>query len=319
MAVFENRPAIGVGACVVGQPVRYNGESKRRNPHLQALQDVADLRPFCPEMAIGLGVPRQPVRLVGTAENQRLMDSDTQTRDFSEPTRAYAAWLLEHNHDLAGYVLVKGSPSCGLQRVKRYHSNGQVAAADATGLFAAELQRIQPLLPVEEDGRLYDHRLRENFITRVYAWSDWLRLRAEPISHGRLIAFWSRYKYLVMAHHIPSYQQLGRLLSNGKLRDDGETADRFINIMMEALKHPASRAGYSNALQHVRGYLKQHLTAAEKRSVDDAIERYRLEQVPLVVPFTLLKHLFAQHHDTYIAQQAFMFPYPEQLGLRNHI
>lgn len=312
-------PAIGVGACLIGQPVRYNGESKRLNPHIQQLGEAAELRPFCPEMAIGLGVPRRPIRLVGDIGELRLMDSETQTEDFTRPTRAYADWLLKHNRDLSGYILVKGSPSCGYQRVKRYQANGHTAGADATGMFAAELQRLNPLLPVEEDGRLYDPRLRENFVTRVFAYANWLRLQASGLTQHKLSSFWARYKYLVMAHDVPAYQHLGRSLSYARKSDCDAAAAEFISVLMQALRNPASRGGYTNVLHHIRGYLKRELSTAEKHSVDGVIEQYKSDQVPLVVPLTLLKHLFAQYHNAYIDQQVFLFPYPDALGLRNQI
>jgi len=313
------KPLIGIGACLIGQPVRYNGESKRRNPHIESLREHADLRPFCPEMGIGLGVPRQTVRLVGEPGRERLVDSDTGSHDHTEAMKAYARTVLQQEPRLAGYILVKGSPSCGYERVKRYNDKGHIAANDASGLFAAELMHLHPLLPVEEDGRLHDHSLRENFITRVYAWHDWQQFSAGAVDHHGLTRFWARYKYLVMAHHVEGYRRIGRLLANGKARPTAAIAEEFITLLMAALAKPATRKTHTNVLQHMRGYLKRELGEADKQELDEVIEHYRSGIVPLVVPLTLLRHHFRRHRSDYIQQQVFLRPYPEQLSLRNHV
>jgi uncharacterized protein YbgA (DUF1722 family)/uncharacterized protein YbbK (DUF523 family) len=314
-----SQPLVGIGACLVGQPVRYNGDSKRRNPHIDALASHVRLRPFCPELAIGMGVPRKPVRLVGEPGDVALVDSDSQSRDYTLPMQDCARqWLSEHAA-MAGYILVKGSPSCGYQRVKRYNAAGSSVGADAVGIFAAQLLQLNPLLPVEEDGRLHDHSLRENFICRVFVYHHWLQLLAGGLSHHRLLGFWARHKYLAMAHHVPSYRQIGRLLAEAKSKPLDSTAEAFIALLMQALAMVASRKSHTNVLQHIRGYLKRDLQAQDQQELDRLIEQYRTGIVPLVVPLTLLRHHFKRHRNAYIEQQVFMLPYPEQLSLRNAI
>ncbi len=315
----SDKPLVGIGACLIGQPVRYNGESKRSNQHIQYFSDVVQLQPFCPEVGIGLGVPRKTLRLVGSADQIRLVDSDTQQQDVTSPIRSYADRVFTNNPQLAGYILVKGSPSCGYERVKRYNDRGHPVASDARGIFADALHRLDPLLPLEEDGRLNDHALRENFVTRVYAYHDWKCLLDNDYTFHDLIQFWSRYKYLVMAHHIDSYREIGRLLANSSDTQLAEKARRMGYLLMSALQHMATRKTHTNVLQHIRGYLKHSLNREEKQEVDAVIEQYRNNIVPLIVPLTLLKHLFNRHHNDYIQQQVFMYPYPEQLSLRNHI
>lgn len=317
--MHTNRPTIGIGACLVGKKVRYNGDSKRRNSHIEALKEQTDVLPFCPEMGIGMGVPRQTVRLVGEHGRERLMDSATQTVDYTDPMRSYAADLLSSNPQLSGYILVKGSPSCGFGRVKRYNTKGNVVLNDAVGIFAAELKRLEPLLPVEEDGRLNDAGLRENFVARVFTYHDWKSFQAGPVSYHGLMQFWSRYKYLLMSHHVATYKEIGRLLADATARPVEQTADMFIERLMFGLTHLATRKTHSNVLQHIRGYLKRHIESSDKQEMDSLITRYRSGQIPLVVPLTLLRHHFRRHASEYIDKQVYMQPYPEQLNLRNFI
>lgn len=311
------RPVIGVGACLLGHPVRYNGEAKRKNRHLEALRDHCELQNFCPEVAIGLGVPRATVRLVDSGDSVRLTDSKTHQYDYSEAIRDYAAYIVDANPVMAGYIGVKGSPSCGYQRVKRFNEGGRPLASDAQGVFIAELQRLNPLLPIEEDGRLNDAGLRENFLTRVFSYADWMQHVASGISHRMLVEFWSRYKYLVMAHHVESYQSIGRLIANTDKRRIEETAQAFAAMLMRALMYRPSRGSHANVLEHIRGYLKNRLTRDDKAELSELISQYRQGIVPLVVPLTLISHHFKQHHNPYIAQQTFLQPHPKALGLRN--
>ena len=313
------KPVIGVGSCLVGNPVRYNGEHKRSNAHLERLRDFFELTPFCPEVGIGMGVPREPIRLVGTSEQLRAMDSKSQTHDFTEPLRQYADALLSRHAELAGYVLVKGSPSCGMERVNRYSDQGAHAGRDGVGIFAHRLMSQSPLLPVEEDGRLHDPALRESFVCRVYTWNAWQQLMAGDFRLADLLRFWASHKYLVLARDNTAYRTIGRLLANHDSRPVNELAEAFIHLLMPALARPASRKGHTNALQHVKGYLKKHLGREESQDIDRCIEQYRLGLVPLVVPITLLRHQFRKYPNPYIDQQLFLMPYPDELSLRNHI
>ena len=315
----DSKPTIGIGACLVGQAVRYSGDSKRKNPHIENIKNHLNLNSFCPEMAIGLGVPRETIRLVGDLGNIRLTDSNTQTKDYTEPMKNYAAQVFASNPDMAGYILVKGSPSCGYARVKRYNEKGNSMGADAMGLFAEELHKHDPLLPLEEDGRLNDAMLRENFISRVYAYNDWKETVKAGINHRSLIEFWARYKYMVMAHSINNYKTIGRLLANNQHESIDALAQEFITLLMDSLKSMASRKSRTNVLEHIRGYLKKQLSSDDKQELSQVINQYRSGIVPLVVPLTLLRHHFKRHHHDYIAKQVFFQPYPDQLSLRNHI
>ncbi len=313
------RPIIGVGSCLVSQPVRFNGGHKRRNETIERLKKHMNLVPICPEMGIGLGVPRDTIRLVNINGELRARDSDTQTKDYTEKLKNYADEQLHRFPNIGGYIFVKGSPSCGFERVSIYNETGNGIGNDASGIYAQRLMKLNPLLPVEEDGRLYDHSLRESFVSRVYLYHDWQLLTQSGITFKKLSDFYSRYKYLVMAHSVPIYKELGPLLSNGKQHPLSDLAEQIIVLMTNALKKVATRRSNTNVLQHLQGYLKDKLSKDDKQSLRSLIEQYREGIVPLVVPMTLLQHHFKNSPDQYIASQVFMQPYPEDLALRSHL
>lgn len=310
------KPKLGIGSCLAGREVRYNGQAKAANDYVRALCETFEVQPFCPEMGAGLGVPRPPIHLVGSDDELRILDVATHEHDHTDAIAGYARTVLDKAPDISGYILVKGSPSCGYERVKRFNQKGNIVAHDARGIFASALARLDPLLPLEDDGRLNDPALRESFVTRVCAYHEWKQLRSAGLSKRGLIDFYSRHKYLVMAHHVPSYKRLGPLLAD--MGNDLETvADQFIEIFMGALTERATRRSHANVLQHLAGYLKKNLSSPERQRLAGLIDKYRTGQVPLVVPVTMLQHHFANSPNAYIDQQVFMSPYPEELQLRN--
>jgi len=310
---------IGISACLLGQPVRYNGGHKASQLCLEVLSRHFEFIPLCPEQAIGLGVPRQPIRLVGDPQNPRAQGTKDPELDVSEALRDYGQRAAGQLHDISGYILMQKSPSCGMERVKVYRDNGHLAESGGRGLFAAALMRARPELPVEEDGRLNDPVLRENFITRVFAHAEWQRLQRDGLTRKGLIGFHERYKYQLMASSRVQYQQLGRTLAQSAAIPLQAFAPRYFRQLMSALRQPANRGSHSNVLQHISGYLKRALSAAEKQELQQLIEQYRLGVVPLVVPMTLLKHHFRRHPHAYIARQAYLQPHPETLSLRNDL
>ena len=213
------RPLLGIGSCLAGNPVRYNGQTKAPNQHVRALGEQFETRAFCPEMAAGMGVPREPIHLVGTENSVRAKDVATHSRDFTEKLAGHADFVLQSAPDICGYILVKGSPSCGWDRVKRFADNGHSIASDQKGIFAAALAQADPLLPLEDDGRLNDPGLRETFVSRAYTYHDWKQFRKAPTTAHTLVSFYSRYKYLVMAHDVSAYKRIGRLLANAGKED----------------------------------------------------------------------------------------------------
>jgi uncharacterized protein YbgA (DUF1722 family)/uncharacterized protein YbbK (DUF523 family) len=308
---------IGVGGCLVGQDVRYNGDHKRSNKVIESLRPFVDFMPMCPEVGIGLGVPRETIRLVVEGEDTRLKDSNTQTKDHTNAMVDYSLAQSEKIKSFSGYIFVKGSPSCGVHRVGRYTEEGNPKDSKGQGVFVKQVLAINPLLPVEDDARLHDPNLRERFIVKVYTYHSWQQLQAEGLSHKALIDFWSDHKYLVMSRHYQSYKDIGRLLAAAGSHDVEQLGTQLIEMIMAALTHVPTRKGHVNVLQHIKGYLKNKLTRDESRDIDEKIEQYRTNVIPLIVPMSLLSHQFKRFENDYISRQVFMSPYPEQLSLRN--
>ena len=311
------RIPVGISQCLIGDPVRFNAGHKHSRLCTDQLGALFDLRPVCPEVAIGLGTPRKPIRLVGDPTAPRAVGTVNRDMDVTEALQHYADEVHAGSNDLCGFIVMQKSPSCGMERVKVYEENGHPASATGQGVFTARLMQHNPLLPVEEEGRLHDPVLRENFITRVYAHAEWQRLLQQGLTRRALIAFHSRYKYLLMATDPMRYKSLGRLLGRLADYDLADLAPQYFSELMSALKKCATRGTHSNVLQHLSGYLKRALSADEKQEMQQLIGQYRDGIVPLVVPLTLLKHHFRRHPDRYIAEQAYLQPHPEPLSLRN--
>lgn len=313
------RPRLGISACLLGNNVRFNGGHKSSSLCLEVLSEHFDFVALCPEQAIGLGVPRQPIRLVGHPEAPRAVNSRGEPDDHSDALRRYGVEQAARLDDLAGFIFMQQSPSCGLFRVRVYGDSGQPQAPGGRGLFAAAFCSARPELPVEEEGRLHDASLRENFLTRVFAHQEWLQLCRDGLTRKGILDFHSRYKYQLLAHHPRQYAELGRLLAQIGQHDAEAFGPRYYQAFSQAMLRCASRGSHANVLQHLAGYLKTALASDDKRELLGLIDRYRLGQVPLVVPLTLLKHHFRLHPHPYIERQAYLQPHPEALGLRNAI
>jgi len=315
-----NKPRIAISACLTGHSVRYNGGHKASELCRTQLEAHFDWMPVCPEVAIGLGIPRDPIRLVGDPQHPAVVGTRDPGMDVTAPLTHYAEQMAAELDDICGYIFMQKSPSCGLERVKVYQDNGHPAPQGGTGAYAAAFCALRPDLPVEEEGRLHDPVLRENFISRVYAYADWQHLLAEGLSRGALVRFHSRYKYLLMANNPQAYRQLGRLLGSMSRDDDPqETGPRYFSQLMQALRRCASRGTHGNVLQHLSGYFKGALTQQDKAELQHLIDQYQQGVVPLVVPLTLLKHHLRKHPDPYLQQQAYLQPHPDSLGLRNAV
>ena len=312
------RLTLAISACLLGNEVRYNGGHKKSQLCSQTLARHFDFQPLCPEVGIGLGTPREPIRLVGDPQAPRAVGTVTRERDVSEALIGYAEAMAGRLDAVSGLIVMQKSPSCGMERVKVYQADGH-PAEHGSGLFTATIARLRPELPIEEDGRLNDPVLRENFIARVYAYGDWQQLCRDGLSRRGIIAFHSRHKYLLMAHNPRKYRELGRLLAGIGDHDPAEFGPRYFTAMMDALKKCATRGTHANVLQHLSGYLRRALPSEERRDIQQLIEQYRSGTVPLVVPLTMLKYHFRRHPDRYIALQAYLQPHPQELGLRNAI
>lgn len=310
---------LGVSQCLLGDPVRFDGSHKRDNYLIDVLSKYVEFRPVCPEMAIGLGVPRKPIRLIVSDRRERIRGIANPELDVTEALVGEAERAVAAMPDICGYVFMQKSPSCGVFGVKRYGENGYSIDSSGRGAYARRLMELMPLVPVEEAGRLNDAGLRENFITRIFALHDWQQMLSVQPTAKKIIDFYSRYKYQVMAHHVPSYFFIGKFLANLSNRPIDEISQEFIRLLMAALQHPATRKGNANALMHMRGYLKLHISKLDKEELSHSIEAYAKGMVPIVVPLTLLKHHLMTLDNPYLKQQTFWSPYPDDLGLRNFV
>jgi len=316
----ERGPAIriGISSCLLGQAVRFDGGHKRNNYVIDTLGRHFEFVPVCPEVAIGLGTPRQPVRLVGDTRRLRAVGTKDPTLDVTAALADYGRTKADELHDLSGYILKRGSPSCGMERVKVYAGHGS-PGRHGVGVYARAIMEQLPALPVEEEGRLMDPVLRENFIQRVFVYHRWQSLAASGLTAAKLVQFHTRHKFIILAHDERRYRQLGRLVAKVGTEDLNTLAARYLMQLMQALGQRATRKRHSNVLLHLAGYLKQRLDAGDKAELLALIEAYRAGRIPLVVPVTLFKHYLRRLPDPYLGRQHYLAPHPEALMLRNAI
>lgn len=310
---------IGLSACLAGHEVRYNGGHTQSRLCLDVLSEHFNYQTFCPEVAAGFSTPRPTMRLTGNPEKPTLSFTNDDAVDLTEQLTGGFKDKLSQFGTLDGYILMRNSPSCGLERIKVYQENGYPHETRVQGLFASALQKQYPLMPIEEEGRLHDAKLFENFVLRVYAYS---RFRTEVLaspSMGRLIAFHSSYKYVLMAHCQRAYKKLGRLLGSHKKQDINKLVNRYFQLFMNALSKPASKKNHTNALLHILGYLRKSVPSKARQNIADVIIKYNQGVLPLITPLTLLKHYLDQYGSEYIRSQRYLAPYPESLGLANQV
>ncbi len=318
-AAEKDRPRVGVSTCLLGENVRHDGGHKRDRFLTEILGEYFQWVPVCPEVEIGLGTPREPIRLVRSEGGPRLV-APKSGRDLTETMKKYAEAKLGalEKMNLRGYILKSNSPSCGMERVRVYDGNG-VPNRDGVGLFAASLMERFPNLPVEEEGRLQDARLRENFIGRVFTYDRWRSFIEQGPSPGGLVEFHARHKMLLLAHSPKALQSLGRLVSQSGSRPLGTLLESYESELMQALRAVAKPVWHVNVLQHLAGFLKHNLGPAEKAELHGVIEDYRQGWVPLVAPLTLLQHHLKRLGHSWVDAQVYLEPYPRSLALRGKV
>lgn len=313
------RARIGVSSCLLGREVRFDGGHKR-DPFINGvLSRYFEFVPLCPELEIGLGVPRDPIRLERHAGGVRVVGTGQTPLDVTVALQDCGRRTAAAHRDLCGFILKNESPSCGMERVKVYDPAGAVPVRDGIGQFARTLMESWPELPVEEEGRLNDPVLRESFIDRVFTYQRWQALAESGLTPARIVDFHTRHKLLLMAHSQEAYRDLGRRVAGCGSDEPESFSERYIADLMSALRTPASRRNHTNVLEHVQGFLKDRIDSADKQELVELIERYRLGQVPLVVPLTLLNHHFRRNPDDYMQRQVYLHPHPSELMLRNLI
>jgi uncharacterized protein YbgA (DUF1722 family)/uncharacterized protein YbbK (DUF523 family) len=319
MAV-SNKLRLGVSACLLGQEVRYDGQHKRNAFLTDVLGPFVEWVPVCPELEVGMGVPREPVRLVGPSDQPRMV-AERSGADWTERMRALAeervAALAKAGLD--GFATKKGSPSCGMERVRVWSGKGGPPRRDGRGLFAQVLMERMPLLPVEEEGRLEDPALRESFIERIFAYARWKAACAAGLTRGALVAFHTAHKLTLLAHSPAAYRQLGQVVANPGKSPPRKLAEAYGAAFMEALRIPATRGRHTNVLQHMAGYFRRTLDEPDRKELEEVVADYQRGLVPLAVPLTLLRHHVRRQEVAYLAGQVYLDPDPKELMLRNHV
>ncbi len=308
---------IGVSSCLLGEHVRYDGGHKHDRYITDTLGSYFSFVPVCPEVGCGLPIPRESMRLEGDPANPRLMTGRSRI-DLTEQMLVFCTAKVQEleREDLCGFIFKKDSPSSGLFRVKVY--NNGMPAKNGRGLFAAAVARHFPLLPMEEEGRLNDPALRENFIERVFSYRRWKDFLSSGPTRGRLVEFHTVHKLLMMAHSPEIYRAMGSLVAHGKELPLPEMLRAYEELFMKGLALHATAKKNTNVLQHMMGYFKKQLSAEEKSELLEVIGQYHGGLTPLLVPLTLLRHYVRKYDQQYLKEQIYLSPHPAQLMLRNH-
>ena len=315
---MENVIKIGISQCLLGDHVRYDGGHKHDRFITGTLGAFLSFVPVCPEIECGLGVPRESMRLVGDPDSPRLLTTRTQQDHTDRMVKWAKKRVIElEKEDLCGFIFKSNSPSSGMERVKVYNDSG-MPVKKGIGMFARIFMDHFPLIPTEEEGRLHDLVLRENFIERVFTLKRWRDLLSEKKGMGKIVAFHTQNKLLIRAHSEQHYRTLGKWVAEGKRIPIEELYTRYSETLMEALKLKSTRRKNANVLQHMMGYFKKRLSSDEKQEMLEIFDQYRLGYIPLIVPVTILKHYVRKYNEPYLAQQTYINPHPISLQLRNH-
>jgi uncharacterized protein YbgA (DUF1722 family)/uncharacterized protein YbbK (DUF523 family) len=310
---------LGISTCLLGENVRFDGGHKHDRFLTGTLGRYVEYVPVCPESECGLGIPREAMRLVGDPANPRLVT----VRSGIDHTDRMVAWAKDRIEELAdeglcGFIFKSKSPSSGMERVKVY-GDGGMPAKTGVGIFARIFMERFPRIPVEEEGRLHDPKLRENFIERIFTLMRWRATLAQGSRLNHLIDFHTRHKLLILSHSPADYREMGKLVAGGKAMPTDELFDRYEALLTHALGLKTTVKKQINVISHVMGYFKKQLSADEKRELLEVIERYRAEHVPLIVPLTLINHYVRKYDQPYLRDQYYLNPHPTSLQLRNHV
>ncbi|HFZ8993692.1 TPA: YbgA family protein [Citrobacter freundii] len=309
---------VGISACLLGEKVRFDGGHKRLAFAVEELSPWVRFEPVCPEMAVGLPVPRPALRLVKDEQGTlSLRFSDKREGDLTDAMKTFSAERISRFTHLCGYIVCAKSPSCGMERVRVYDEQGKNNRKSGRGIFTTELMNTFPWLPVEEDGRLHDPQIRENFVERIYALHELNGIRERGLTRGALIDYHSRYKLLLLAHSQPEYRELGRFVA--AIHEWPSLEAFFVEYrqrLMHLLAHHATRRNHTNVLMHVQGYFRKQLNSRQRQELATLIDSYRRATQPLLAPVTLLKHYMAEYPDAYLTGQRYFDPWPEALRLR---
>jgi uncharacterized protein YbgA (DUF1722 family)/uncharacterized protein YbbK (DUF523 family) len=315
----QEKMKLGISSCLLGHKVRYDGGHKYDNWLVETLGEWVDYVPVCPEVGCGLPIPREAMRLVGDPSAPKLLTQKTLI-DHTERMKSFCDTTVESlkSKGLCGFVFKSKSPSSGMERVKVYPEKGGAASRNGVGIFANAFLKVNPLLPCEEEGRLHDPMLRENFIERIFIMQRWQNLIADKPTPGKLVEFHTRHKLLLMAHSPVHYKSMGKLVAEAAIKPFADVLDSYFTELMTAAKKTATPSKHQNVLLHILGYFKKELSAFEKSELITLIDNYKAGLVPLIVPITMLNHYVSKYGKAYLAEQHYLKPHPIELKLRNH-
>jgi uncharacterized protein YbgA (DUF1722 family)/uncharacterized protein YbbK (DUF523 family) len=310
---------LGISTCLLGENVRYDGGHKLDRFLTDTLGQYVEYVPVCPEVECGLPVPRESMHLEGDPESPRLVTSRTK-QDMTERMARWAKRRVVEmeGEGLYGFIFKSDSPSSGMERVRVYNEKG-MPVKKGIGMFARIFMEHFPLLPVEEDGRLHDPNLRENFIERIFILKRWREALTKKESRGIVVNFHTKHKLLILSHSPKHYQTMGKLVAKAKELPIKELYQQYQTILMEALQLKTTPKKNANVLQHMMGYFKEQLSADEKQELLEVIDNYRQEYIPFIVPITLVQHYVRKYDQPYLKEQVYLNPHPVELQLRNHV
>ena len=310
---------LGISACLLGENVRYDGGHKLDLFLTETLGQYVEYVPVCPEVESGLPVPRESMRLEGDPDSSRLVTIRTK-QDLTERMIQWARKRVAglEKEGLCGFIFKCDSPSSGMERVRVYNEKG-MPVKKGVGMFARIFIEHFPLLPVEDEGRLHDPKLRDNFIERIFALKRWREVISKKESRGILVEFHTKHKLLILSHSPKHYQMMGKLTAKAKEIPVKELYRQYQTLLMESLELITTPKKNANILQHMMGYFKEQLSADEKQELLEVIDHYRQEYIPLIVPITLIQHYVRKYDRPYLKQQVYLNPHPLELQLRNHV
>jgi uncharacterized protein YbgA (DUF1722 family)/uncharacterized protein YbbK (DUF523 family) len=310
---------LGISTCLLGENVRYDGGHKWDRFLTDTLGQYLEYVPVCPEVECGLPIPRESMRLEGDPNSPRLVT----TRTHKDHTAQMIKWAKKRvkqleREDLCGFIFKSNSPSSGMERVKVYNKKG-MPEKKGVGMFARIFMDHFPLVPAEEEGRLHDPILRENFIERIFTLKRWREGLIGKRSLGNLVDFHTKHKLLVLSHSEKIYRMMGKLVAGRKGVPLKALFGQYETLLMEALKLKTTTRKNTNVLQHMMGYFKKQLSPDEKQELLEVIEQYRQGFIPLIVPITLINHYTRKYTEPYLTKQIYLKPHPLELKLRNHV
>ena len=310
---------LGISTCLLGENVRYDGGHKLDRFLTDTLGQYVEYVPVCPEVECGLPVPRESMHLEGDPEFPRLVTLRTK-QDMTERMVSWAKRRVVEleKEGLCGFIFKSDSPSSGMERVRVYNEKG-MPVKKGVGMFARIFMEHYPLLPVEDEGRLHDPKLRENFVERIFTLKRWREVLVKKGSRGNLVDFHTQHKLLILSHSPKHYQIMGKLVAQAKEIPLKDLFQQYQTILMEALLLKTTPKKNGNVLMHMMGYFKEQLSSDEKQELLEVMDHYRQEYIPLIVPMTLINHYVRKYDQPYLKEQVYLTPHPLELQLRNHV